>query len=284
MTPTDWIGRTETVAETLSPGPLQRWCVSLGIGPERIGDGTPLPPAAHWAYFRQALREDEVLSDGHSEIDGLLPSDPDHPRRMWAGGDLTFHDAPTVGAAARRVSVVEDVTRKDGRSGSLLFIAVRHRIETADGRLLIDERQDMVRRAAPKAGGTAPPTKPAPETAVWSEPYAAGSLRLFRYSAVTFNGHKIHYDRDYAEAVEMYPALVVHGPMLATLLMDLAQRRSGRSLATFAYRATAPVFEDEPFTLNGSPNGNGAHLFVAGADGRLAMTADATFKPASPDS
>lgn len=278
MTPTDWIGRTDAVTETIAPEPLTRWCAALGIGPETIDDGTALPPVAHWAYFRAALAQDQLLDDGHSEVDGLMPPDPDHPRRMWAGGALTFHAPLRIGMSARRSSVVENVVQKTGRSGSLLFIAVRHRIEADDGTLLIDERQDMVRRAPPRPDDPKPTPKPAPAGPAWSEPYAAGSLRLFRYSAVTFNGHKIHYDRDYAKDVEMYPALVVHGPMLATLLMDLAVRRAGRNLASVEYRALSPVFEDETFTRNGTPAGDGAAMFIAGDDGRLCMSADVTFQ------
>jgi len=284
MDPTSWIGRSETATETISPEPLRRWAATLGFGPETVADGTALPPVAHWGYFRPAIPADGLMADGHSEINGLLPSDLEHPRRMWAGGTLTFHEPLRVGDAARRISVVEDVVHKTGRSGSLLFITVHHRIERDDGTLLIDERQDMVRRAPPRPDEVKPDPTQSPTDPTWSKPYSADALKLFRYSAVTFNGHRIHYDRDYSRDVEHYPSLVVHGPMLATLLMALAEEKSGEALATFAYRALSPTFEDEVFTLNGSPTtngaGHGAEMFVAGSDGRLAMRGEATFSPA----
>ena len=278
MDPTSWIGRTENALETISPEPLRRWVATLGIGPTEIGVGTVLPPVAHWGHFRPAIPAAGLMEDGHSEIDGLLPSDLEHPRRMWAGGSLTFHAPLRVGDTAKRLSRVENVVHKTGRSGSLLFITVHHWFERDDGTMLIDERQDMVRRAPPNANDPKPELMQAPEAPKWSQPYSADSLKLFRYSALTFNGHRIHYDRDYARDVELYPGLVVHGPMLATLLMNLAEAESGRSLSSFTYRAMSPLFEDEAFTVNGLPTVDGADMFIAGPDNRLAMRGQAIFK------
>lgn len=294
MKPAAFIGRTETVSETVTPQTVRRWRAAAGLNPGEGADaGGALAAGGHWACFRPAPADDDLLEDGHSEPGGLIPVDPAYPRRMWAGGALKFSAPLRVGCAARRVSTVESVSEKQGRSGALLLIAVRHIIENENGETLIDERQDIIRRApaiadkrrSAAAGGAsaaaAPSSPAAPHSPAWRETVSAGPVRLFRYSAATFNGHRIHYDRRYAREVENYPGLVVHGPLVATWLMHFAERRAGRALASFSYRAEAPLFDEETVTLGGGPApgraGADAELSAAGADGRLAMRAEAVF-------
>lgn len=280
--PKDWIGRTETAPEIITPETARRWRAAVGLDPREGADtGDALAAGGHWACFRPAPADEDLLDDGHSEPGGLIPADPAYPRRMWAGGEIRFSAPLCVGAAARRVSTVEGVSQKQGRSGAFLVIAVRHIIENENGEWLINERQDIIRRAPAEKNERGPISAPAPRGPAWRETVSAGPVQLFRYSAATFNGHRIHYDRRYARDVENYTGLVVHGPLLATWLMHFAERQVGRPLASFSYRAEAPLFDEEVITLGGAPSlsraGADAELFAAGADGRLAMRAEAVF-------
>ena len=198
------------------------------------------------------------------------------PRRMWAGGRIDFARPLRIGEAARRRSTVADVQAKQGSTGPLVFVTVQHEIDRADGPALT-ERQDIVYRGPPAATETARPPRPAPNEPRWRRTIEPDPVLLFRYSALTFNGHRIHYDKPYATGTEGYPGLVVHGPLLATLLMDLCRRETNRPLRAFSFRAVAPVFDTAPFDVAGVPDRDSADLWVAGPDGALAMTASAEF-------
>jgi len=267
----DWIGRTETREERLAKGPAARMAATLGGA---APDGN-LPPLWHWLYFLDATPRDELAEDGHARRGVFLPP-VDLPRRMWAGGRVAFHAPLPLGGTARRVSTLMRAEEKACRSGPLVFVTLRHEVSLADGTLAVAEEQDIVYREA--AGpGIAPPPPPAPVGAPWHRAFTADTVLLFRYSALTFNGHRIHYDRDYAAGHEGYPGLVVHGPLTATLLADLAAERGAGRLAQFDYRAVSPLFDGETFTLNGRPTGAGAELWAANAKGGVAMRATAAF-------
>ncbi|WP_127901942.1 FAS1-like dehydratase domain-containing protein [Solirhodobacter olei] len=225
----------------------------------------PLPPFFHQAYFWQPRPEAELGRDGHSARGGLIP-DLGLPRRMWAGGRLLFHAPLRPGLPARRATRVEGATRKTGRSGPLAFVTLRHDI-TQRGMVCVSEWQDLVFRADPDPAAPTPEPPRAPDGAQAESRARFSTTTLFRYSALTFNGHRIHYDLDYCREVEGYPGLVVHGPLLAQILMLMAPG----PLRSFRFRATAPLFHFEEARFCRA----GKRLWVAGPDGRLCMEAEA---------
>jgi 3-methylfumaryl-CoA hydratase len=233
--------------------------------------GNELPPGWHWLYFHEIVPASRLGHDGHPALGETMPPVP-LSRRMWAGGNLTFTEPLRLGDTVTRTSTIRDIARKDGRTGELYFVTVEHDV-SVDGVSALTESQTIVYRAMPTVTARID-GPPAPNDAQFSEPWQLDSVALFRYSALTFNSHRIHYDSDYARSVEGCPDLVVHGPLLATLLMDLAVRRHGQ-LRSFQYRAQSPVFLPEAFTINERLEREGALLWATTADGRLAMSADA---------
>jgi 3-methylfumaryl-CoA hydratase len=212
--------------------------------------------------------------DGHPAKGAFLPAVP-LPRRMWAGGQLDLFDTIRVGDLVERRSRVEDVNLKDGRTGPLCFVTVRHEIITSRG-TAIKERQDIVYRALEKTAATPPKPAATVRQAQTSRTIMADPVLLFRYSALTFNGHRIHYDRDYATREEGYPGLVVHGPLQATLLIALAEELRGTP-KRFEFRGSSPLFDGAEFTINAAPGPNGLDLWVADRNGRQTMTATANW-------
>ncbi|NNE51491.1 MAG: acyl dehydratase [Sulfitobacter sp.] len=236
--------------------------------PGTLTSGDALPPFFHQLYFWQPEPPARLGRDGHPKVGGLIP-DMRLPRRMWAAGRLAFHTPLRLGRAAERVSVCEKSAHKVGRSGPLGFVTLRHEI-WQDGALCVTEWQDLVYREDPSPDAPKPLAPAARKDAETHEEITFDSTLLFRYSALTFNGHRIHYDLDYARDVEGYAGLVVHGPLLAQLLMLKAERELG-PLKTFGFRATAPLMHFETATLCR----NGRDLWVAGPDGRQCMVAKA---------
>jgi 3-methylfumaryl-CoA hydratase len=270
-----WVGRRETAEDVIAPEHVANLAATLDRRPApRLGE--TLPPSWHWAFFNRFAYPDEVGPDGHTKRGGFLPPVA-LPRRMWAGGRLEFPADLPVGAGVRRESEILSVKIKSGRSGALCFVTVRHRI-AAHGVEAIVEEHDIVYRDAPQPGA-APPPEPAPQGAEWTRTILPDALLLFRYSALTLNGHRIHYDQDYVRNVEGYPGLIVHGPLIATLLLDLIHRRAAQYRVTrFAFRAVGPLFADAPFTVNAKADGDGLALWAANANGALAMTASAVLE------
>lgn len=268
-----WIGRTETARDLVTPQKARELRATLDLEPgqPQIGDETPL--TTHWCLAPPTAALHAIGSDGHPARGGFLPPVP-LPRRMWAGGGLEFHHSVRVGDEVTRVSRIRDVTAKEGRTGLLCFATVDHEISTPRG-VAIRERQDIVYRGvdAPAGGqGKAEPSR----VATWQESVQPGPVMLFRYSAVTFNSHRIHYDRDYCLTQEGYPGLVVHGPLQATLLVELAARLLKRAPVTFSFRSVRPVFDGAPMTLNACEGATGLDLWTADTQGRAAMLAQAT--------
>lgn len=258
---------TKCQSDVLDPARAQALLVALGQNPALV-TGDALPPFFHQIYFWSPQPPGDLGRDGHPRVGGLIP-DLGLPRRMWAGGRLQF-DAPLrCGVMAEKRTVVETTAHKTGRTGPLGFVTLRHEIRQ-DGGLCVTEWQDLVYRQdpAPDAPAPVPPTARTDEQAC--RPAAFDSTLLFRYSALTFNGHRIHYDLDYARDVEGYAGLVVHGPLLAQLLMLMATEALG-PLKSFAFRATAPLVHTETAELCQS----GGALWVRGPDGRQCMTAQA---------
>lgn len=270
--PKDWIGRTEEATDILHAERVAALWATLDRAGPAPEVGAPLPPLWHWLYFWTIARRTDLGGDGHPRLGGFLP-DLAGVRRMWAGSRVTFHRPLPIGATVTRRSTIDDVTEKAGRTGRLVFVTVRHEIGDGDG-LAITDHHDIVYRALP--GPEEPPPKPpapAPDQAAHVEPWTADTTLLFRYSALTFNGHRIHYDQPYATGTEGYPGLVVHGPLLATLMAAAAGAiRPERALAHFAFRAMATVFADERFDVMAEPDGR---VWVRRADGGLAADGEA---------
>ena len=273
----DAIGRTDSRRAVIAADRVAALAAALDL--EGVpGGSAALPPAWHWMFFNPVARRSELGPDGHPRRGNFLP-DLGLPRRMWAGGRLTYHAPLPIGAEAERKSEIVDVVSKTGRSGRLAFVTVRHRI-VSGATLCIEEEQDLVFREAALPGAPGALPVQAPVDARWSEPFTPDPVLLFRYSALTENGHRIHYDQPYARAVEGYRDLVVHGPLIATLLHGLAARcRGDAPLRRFSFRATAPLFVDRPFHLEAAPlDGDSAlSLWARGPDGELAMQAEARF-------
>ncbi|WP_170774744.1 MaoC family dehydratase N-terminal domain-containing protein [Ruegeria lacuscaerulensis] len=238
---------------------------ALGQKPS-ISTDTVLPPFFHQLYFWTTEPPQGLGRDGHPKRGGLIP-DMGLPRRMWAGGRLSFHTPLVAGERAERRSVCESTARKTGRSGPLGFVTLRHEISQR-GRLCLTEWQDLVYREDPTGPAPTPPKARTDETE--TQQVAFDTTLLFRYSALTFNGHRIHYDLDYARDVEGYAGLVVHGPLLAQLLMLFAEAQMG-PLARFSFRASSPLMHFETATLCR----NESDLWVRGPDGRQCMQAEA---------
>jgi 3-methylfumaryl-CoA hydratase len=272
----DWIGKSEETADTVTSSPAQRLAATLNKLDIFVA-GIALPPAWHWLYFLPAVRLDYTAEDGHAQRGGFMPP-VDLPRRMWAGGRLAFHRPLRIGEKALKKSTIAEITTKQGKSGTLVFVLVRHEIIGEQGLALLEE-QDIVFREAPptQSAQTMPPTQPAPAEAQFSRTITPDPVLLFRYSALTFNSHRIHYDRDYCREVEGYPGLVVHGQLTASFMLDLLHEYApNQTIKSFSFRALTALYDHQPFQIAGRIDGEAVQLWALNADGNLAMTANAT--------
>ena len=281
MTPQDWIGRTETATDVITATPVAALAATLDRPAQRPAEGAPLPPLWHWLYFLPLPRRSEIGPDGHARRGGFLPP-VELPRRMWAGSQLAFHTPLQVGDRVRRDSRIEEVSEKAGRSGALVFVKIRHEIfRIGAAAPAITEYHDIVYRAAPRPDEAPPPAQPAPAAAAWQRAWVPDDVLLFRYSALTFNGHRIHYDRRYVTETEGYPGLVVHGPLIATLLLDLLRHEMPQAdVAEYRFRAVRPLFDTAPFLVCGAPDpaARRVRLWAQDHAGALAMDATATLR------
>ncbi|MDB5797882.1 MAG: acyl-CoA dehydrogenase [Paucimonas sp.] len=269
-----WAGKTEVMNDVVDAGKMHALAATLDREPPADG---MLPPLWHWTHFWPIAPASQIGEDGHPRRGGFLPPVP-LPRRMWAGGRLQFRQALPAGAAISRKSTILDVNAKSGSSGQLAFVTVRHEV-SAKGEIALTEEHDIVYRDLPPPGAKPAPGRPAPGGEAWSREIVPDPVLLFRYSALTFNGHRIHYDRSYVTEVEGYPGLIVHGPLIATLLVDLLQRNLPQAkLVDFSFRAVGPLFDIEPFTVCGLPQDDGktVQLWAKNVRGELAMQAEAT--------
>ncbi|MBU4530323.1 MAG: MaoC family dehydratase N-terminal domain-containing protein [Hoeflea sp.] len=245
--------------------------------PRPLEDGSELPFLSHWCQFHQAVALADVGPDGHPKVGDFIP-DTGLPRRMWAGSRVEFLAPLHAGAALRKVSSVKAITPKEGRSGKLCFVTVSHEIN-ADGVLCIREEQDLVYREAARGPAAGKPEwMEAPQGAQFSETVRPDPVMLFRYSALTFNSHRIHYDRNHSVETEGHGGLVVHGPLIATLLVDLLGRNaSWHPLRSFCFKAVSPLYDTSPFEISGRMEDDGAILWAHSGTGGLAMEARVEF-------
>lgn len=273
-----WIGRSDQASERLTPELVARFNATFDRQ-SGLAEGDAAPLLIHFCLCQPVVPTSELGPDGHPARGGFLPP-VRLPRRMWAGGAFTFHDPLRIGDRVTRVSTIRNVEQKEGRSGALCFVTVEHEI-TAEGRKILSERQDIVYRDAPApaklaAAPVRPTRRPEPvPPGTWSRRIAATAPLLFRYSALTFNGHRIHYDAPYVTGVEGYPGLIVHGPMQATQLCQYAADLRGHSPARFSFRGLSPLFDGADYTLNAVSEGADLRLWSARIGGPVAMEAKA---------
>ncbi len=281
-----WTGRSETLDDVATATPYAAlsatldWPVATGAHQHNAGRpaaGTALPYLWHWLYFLPIYPQSEIGADGHAKRGGFLPPVP-LPRRMWAGSDFEFHEPLLVGDALSRTSTIVDIKEKSGRTGNLIFVKVRHEIRRNGAQTVaLTEHHNIVYRDAPKPGDITPPPQAAPAECAWQRNIVPDDVLLFRYSALTFNGHRIHYDRKYVTEVEGYPGLIVHGPLIATLLMDLLRRQKpDAQVARFEFKAVRPTFDIHPFSVHGQPSDDGKTVRLWGRDHEGWLTMDAT--------
>lgn len=274
-----WIGRSQSTRDTASIAPVQRLAATLDRSFEAFCPQQLVPPLAHWLYFLPTEPQSDLGHDGHARkglSSGLLPP-VELPRRMWAGSQIEFHRDIALGAAIERTSTITRIETKQGRSGTLVFVKVRHDI-TSDGALAITDCHDIVYReaVAPTPPGAASMAPAAPSEAHFSRRITPDAVLLFRYSALTFNGHRIHYDYPYVTEVEGYPGLIVHGPLIATLLLDeLRKQMPHRRIGRYEFKAINPLFHHQAFEIFGRVDGSIATLWACSAAGALAMQASA---------
>ena len=272
----EWRGKSESRSDEVTAAPIAALSATLDRDDPYPQPGDPLPPLWHWLYFLPIPRQSELGPDGHAKRGGFLPPVL-LPRRMFAGDRVEFHRPLRVGEGVSRLSRIVDVNSKQGRSGPLVFVVVRHEISDREGIAVVEEH-DIVYRESPKSHDTAPAPQKPPSVATWTHKIRPDDVLLFRYSALTFNGHRIHYDRRYATQVEGYPGLVVHGPLIATLLLDLLRRNLGdATVASLSFRAIRPLFDIAPFHVCGNVASDGkvVQLWAADSEGWLAMDATA---------
>lgn len=278
-----WQGRSETTLDTMTAAPVRALSATLDREDATPVPGTEIPPLWHWLYFLPHARQSEIGPDGHPRRGGFLPPVP-LPRRMWAGGRLRWDvqgdggNPLRVGQEVQRSSTIQSVRHKAGRSGELLFVQVEHQFSNANG-LALTEEHDIVYRPLAQPGDPAPIPQQPPlhGQATWSRTIVPDDVLLFRYSALTFNGHRIHYDRRYVTQVEGYPGLIVHGPLIATLLVDLLRRSlPGARLAAFDFKAVRPTFDLHPFSVHGRPREDGKTVALWAQDHEGFLTMQAT--------
>ncbi len=271
-----WIGRSQDDTDVIDPLRARAMQATLDDTAQPLKAGDPLPHLWHWLYFWDAAPHATLGPDGHPARGEFLPP-VNLPRRMWAGGRIRFQKPLTVGAPARRRSTVTDIQSKQGSTGRLVFVTIEHEIGDDQG-LCIKEAQDIVFREAARPGELSSRGEAAPAVVPWRNKIEPDPLLLFRYSALTFNGHRIHYDLKYATEEEGYPGLVVHGPLLATFMMELARQKTpDRQITSFVFRGLHPVFDTAAFSVGGRlvPDGASAQLWIADSQGTLAMQARA---------
>ena len=269
-----WIGKAQSASSILTIGPMEGLAATLDRDSTAFSLGDALPPLWHWLYFLETSKQSELAEDGHPHRGDFLPP-IDLPRRMWAGSRLNFIRPLIAGETIKRSSTIQSINLKQGRSGSLGFVCVAHELSDSSGVLLIEEH-DIVYRDMPTGTVSAPSPLKTDDDHDFARTVTPDPVLLFRYSALTFNGHRIHYDRAYAKDVESYPGLVVHGPLLATFLLELfADNYPEATLSSFSFKAIRPVFDIDSFQVCGNKldNTGSTKLWIADNAGNLCMEA-----------
>ncbi len=272
----EWLGKAQSTSSVLTNAPMEGLAATLDRDVTTFSAGDTLPPLWHWLYFLETSKQSELAEDGHPQRGDFLPPIP-LPRRMWAGSRINFIRPLLVGDSIERESTIKSIKLKQGRSGSLGFVCVAHELSDSSGPVL-QEEHDIVYRDMPTGKTSAQPPLKADEDHDFARTVIPDPTLLFRYSALTFNAHRIHYDRAYAKDVESYDGLVVHGPLLATFLLELfTDTYPDATLSAFSFKALKPVFDTDPFQVCGTKpdNSGNAKLWIADSAGNLCMEARA---------
>ncbi|MFT6557799.1 MaoC family dehydratase N-terminal domain-containing protein [Sneathiella sp.] len=270
----DWIGNQEKRTEIIHQQSLDGFAAFM----DQEAPASPyVPSGGHWMYFLPTDKQSNLARDGHSYKGGFLPP-VDLPRRMWAGGRLTFNRPIKAGDVIEKVSTVKSIVEKNGRTGRLVFVTVEHELKGENGRYIMEEH-DIVYRDDPQENAPKKNPEKASTDYDWHQTIVPDPVMLFRYSALTFNGHRIHYDREYVTGVEGYPGLIVHGPLIGTYLMQLASdHMQGKSLKNFEFRNFNPIFDIAPFKICGKKIDDSlCSVWAMGPEGELAVSATAQF-------
>ena len=273
---TAWLGREELQADRIDPRIAQALAATLDLDPDALKPGSELPPLWHWTYFTPRTRRSEIGTDGHPKRGGFLPP-VELPNRMWAGGRFQFLRPLVIGESVTRLSRIKRCERKSGRTGDLVFVTVEHTVSGEGGVALIEEHDIVYRQPSPKGG---PLTgEKAEAQAEFRQTIHPDPVLLFRYSALTFNGHRIHYDHPYTTQEEGYPGLVVHGPLIATLLLEAFRAaHPDKRVLRYAFRAVGPLFDTTDFDVCGRITEPGKAELWTDCGGRLTMKADVAFE------
>lgn len=271
----DWIGSQEVREEIIAEFPAQAAAAMLDLDAKPMSRGNPLPPLWHWFYFLPKAPRSQIDHDGHPKRGGFFPP-VDLPRRMFAGARTRFFEPITIGETAIRQGEIIKVSEKSGKSGRLVFVTARYRIQQGDT-IRVEEEQDIVYKepGPPIPAPQTVPSLPDAPAGSWVKDVTPDTVLLFRFSALTFNAHRIHYDRPYACNEEGYPGLVVHGPLTAVLLADMTRENSTKRIVRFQFQGRAPLFDLHPFRLVGQPAGDKVMLDAFGPEGEVVMHASA---------
>jgi 3-methylfumaryl-CoA hydratase len=264
-----WRGRKKTEGDIAAAPQAKAMAALLDRDPAQFQTGAALPEYWHWIYFKPIVPQSNLGTDGHPRRGTFLPP-IELPRRMWAGGRLRFLQPIRIGDEVKRETEILSIQEKDGRSGKLVVLKLRHLISNASGPC-VDEQQDLIYCEIPKSDQSARQQTTLPDDVQWKEIFVPNSVVLFRYSALTFNNHRIHYDYPYVTQVEGYRGLVVHGPLTALLLLEAAKRHATRAPISYEYRAIGPLFNDEPITLAGRIKETETEVWAIGPTGAVAM-------------
>jgi 3-methylfumaryl-CoA hydratase len=275
---TSWIGRTQLLYDLVTLAPIERLSAVLDREEPSLQSYDPLPPLAHWLLFLPTEPQSRLDSDGYARRGGFMPRHESLGRQMWGGARIGFHAPIRIGMEIERRSEIVSVTAKQGEAGELLVVVIRHDIAVRGGGPLLTEHQDILFRSASPASGRRP-ARAELKHADWERTVIPDPILLFRYSALTFNSHRIHYDRAYTTGIEGYPGLVVHGPLVATLLGDLLRRNYDTAPKSLIVRASAPCFDGAPLRLQGArrPDSDHADLWAINSEGDVAMRIEAAY-------
>lgn len=267
----NWVGREEESEDLIAPGPAAAMHAALDLSGPAPAIGNLLPIPWHWLYFLPKVPASLLDTDGHALRGGFLPPVP-LPGRVWGGSRISYHSPLTIGGTARKTSTIKSVDKKGSDENPLIIVTVQHDITVNDS-LSVREEQDIIYRGATAAGASKASQASETPEAQWTKEVMPNTVLLFRYSALTFNSHRIHYDREYATGSEGYPGLVVHGPLTATLLLATLQPAIGISHPTsVTIRAARALFDTDAFSLNGRRDDDRATLWAAGPNNAKSMT------------
>ncbi|WP_069132018.1 MaoC family dehydratase N-terminal domain-containing protein [Rhodohalobacter halophilus] len=270
----EWIGKTLDISDSMAPEQLQKFEALMNGDPGSVSDGSGLRPGAHWVYFNPPIPQADLGINGHERSSNFLPP-VDLPRRMWAGGTIKFKKPLKIGVPADKKSTITKIEEKEGKSGKLVFVSLRHQI-SASGSVAIDEEQVIVYRGESEKGAHPIRTEPMDLDPDWRKSTKPSSIQLFRYSALTFNSHRIHYDQDYAREMEGYPNVVVHAPFLVLLMIDaFSSKADGKVISEIRYENRGPVYLGEQITICGKSIDNSrTALRIHGPEGKVAVKAE----------